>query len=80
MMSRRSYYTARPRRPLGPSHETGYFGGVGFKINMPMIGPGDYFTAQFNYTVGASGYAIDGATTAAWRHRLRRCGWLLLRL
>ena len=36
--------------------------GVGVKINMPMIGPGDYFSAQFNYTEGAAGYVDDGAT------------------
>ena len=45
----------------GPSYETGFFGGVGVKINTPMIGPGDYFSAQFNYTNGASGYAIAAA-------------------
>ena len=47
----------------GPSAATGYFGGVGVKINTPMIGPGDYFSAQFNYTVGAAGYAVDGASS-----------------
>ncbi len=46
----------------GPSYETGYFAGAGVKINTPMIGPGDYFSAQVNYTHGATGYAIDGAT------------------
>ena len=59
-----SYYGATSATG-GPSYETGYFGGVGVKINMPMIGPGDYFSAQFNYTVGAAGYVDDGATTAA---------------
>ncbi len=47
----------------GPNYATGYFAGAGVKINFPMIGPGDYFSAQFNYSVGASGYPIDGATT-----------------
>ena len=49
----------------GPAYETGYFVGAGVKINTPMIGPGDYFSAQFNYTVGAAGYVDDGATNAA---------------
>ena len=49
----------------GPNYATGYFAGAGVKINTPMIGPGDYFSAQFNYTVGAAGYADDGATNGA---------------
>ena len=53
-----SYY-GTTSATLGPSYETGCFGGVGVKINMPMIGPGDYFSAQFNYTVGAAGYVDD---------------------
>ena len=36
--------------------------GAGIKINFPMIGPGDYFQAQVNYTQGAVRYA---ATTPA---------------
>ena len=59
------YYTAPTTSLIGPSHETGYFSGVGFKINTPMFGPSDNITGQFNYTVGASGYAIDGATNGA---------------
>ena len=46
----------------GPAYATGWFGGAGVKINVPSIGPGDYFSAQFNYAVGASGYINDGAT------------------
>ncbi len=46
-----------------PSFATGWFAGAGVKINTPMIGPGDYFSAQFNYTQGALGYVDDGATT-----------------
>jgi len=48
----------------GPAYATGYFGGAGVKINFPSIGPGDYFSAQFNYTVGAPGYVNDGATNS----------------
>ncbi len=46
----------------GPSFATGYFIGAGAKILFPSIGPGDYFSFQLNYTVGAAGYADDGAT------------------
>ena len=40
-----------------PEDEIGFAVGVGVKINFPMIGPGDYFQAQFNYTEGAVRYA-----------------------
>ena len=46
----------------GPGYATGYFIGTGAKINFPSIGPGDYFSFQVNYTVGAAGYAVDAAT------------------
>jgi hypothetical protein len=39
---------------------TGYALGVGLKLLAPMIGAGDYFQTQFNYTVGAYGYANGG--------------------
>jgi hypothetical protein len=45
-----------------PGTATGYALGVGLKLLAPMIGAGDYFQAQFNYTVGAYGYA-NAATT-----------------
>ncbi len=57
--------TARTLATNGPAYATGWFAGAGVKINTPMIGPGDYFSAQFNYTVGAAGYADDGATNGA---------------
>jgi hypothetical protein len=40
-----------------PSRATGFAVGAGIKVNFPMIGPGDYFQAQVNYTEGASRYA-----------------------
>jgi len=40
-----------------PPSATGFAVGAGLKINFPMIGPGDYFQAQVNYTEGASRYA-----------------------
>ena len=40
-----------------PADEIGFAVGAGIKINFPMIGPGDYFQAQVNYTEGAVRYA-----------------------
>jgi hypothetical protein len=40
-----------------PGTATGYALGAGLKLFAPMIGAGDYFQGQFNYTVGAYGYA-----------------------
>jgi hypothetical protein len=48
-----------------PGTATGYALGVGLKLLAPMIGAGDYFQTQFNYTVGAYGYA-NAAGTPAW--------------
>jgi hypothetical protein len=47
----------------GPGYATGWFGGAGFKINLPMLAKGDYIGAQFNYAVGATGYVDDGASS-----------------
>ena len=40
-----------------PDSNIGFAVGAGIKVNFPMIGPGDYFQAQINYTEGASRYA-----------------------
>jgi hypothetical protein len=40
-----------------PDGELGFAVGAGIKVNFPMIGPGDYFQAQVNYTEGAVRYA-----------------------
>jgi hypothetical protein len=51
-----------------PADEIGFAVGAGIKINFPMIGPGDYFQAQVNYTEGAPRYAAltpSGAAGAA---------------
>jgi len=39
----------------------GYALGAGLKLNAPMIGAGDYFQAQLNYSVGALGYINNSA-------------------
>ena len=41
-----------------PSNIYGYAIGAGLRLNAPMIGAGDYFQAQFNWTKGAIGYAM----------------------
>jgi len=48
-----------------PNSVMGWVVGAGIKLNAPMIGPGDYVSAQVNYTEGAAGYVDDGATLAA---------------
>jgi hypothetical protein len=40
----------------GPDAKVGWAVGAGGRINTPMIGMGDYFQAQVNYTQGATGY------------------------
>jgi hypothetical protein len=42
---------------------TGYALGAGLKLLAPMIGAGDYFQSQFNYTVGAYGYTNGASAT-----------------
>jgi hypothetical protein len=40
-----------------PDDKMGFAVGAGIRINVPMIGPGDYFQAEVDYTQGASRYA-----------------------
>jgi len=47
-----------------PNDKIGFAVGAGIKINFPMIGPGDYFQAQVNYTEGASRYAAATPVSA----------------
>ena len=42
-----------------PSNVYGYAIGAGLRLNAPMLGAGDYFQAQFNWTKGAIGYAMN---------------------
>jgi hypothetical protein len=39
-----------------PANAVGWAVGAGLRLNAPMIGAGDYFQAQVNYTQGATGY------------------------
>jgi hypothetical protein len=49
-----------------PSDKYGWVLGAGLKLNAPMIGVGDYFQAQFNYTQGALRYLWIAADTNPW--------------
>jgi len=42
-----------------PGDRWGFAVGAGIKLNAPMIGPGDYFQAQTQYTEGASRYTFQ---------------------
>jgi hypothetical protein len=42
-----------------PDDELGWAVGAGIKLNAPMIGQGDYFQAQVNYTQGALKYIFQ---------------------
>jgi hypothetical protein len=44
-----------------PDNAVGWAIGAGIKLNAPMIGQGDYFQAQVNYSEGASGYVDASA-------------------
>jgi hypothetical protein len=41
-----------------PEDKWGFAVGAGIKLNAPMIGKGDFFQAQVNYTQGAVGYVF----------------------
>ena len=42
-----------------PSNKWGFAVGAGIKLLAPMVGPGDYFQAEVNYTQGALGYLFS---------------------
>jgi hypothetical protein len=41
-----------------PGDKWGWAAGAGLRLNFPMIGEGDYFQGQFNYSVGAARYVM----------------------
>ncbi len=61
------YYTALETSGH-PDNQWGFAVGGGIKLNAPMIGQGDYFQAQVNYTQGAVKYIFQ-ATQASWLYR-----------
>jgi hypothetical protein len=48
-----------------PDDKLGWVIGTGLKLNAPMIGQGDYFQTQINYTQGALRYVFQ-TTQPAW--------------
>ncbi|HEX3164079.1 MAG TPA: porin, partial [Pseudolabrys sp.] len=48
-----------------PDDKLGWVVGAGIKLNAPMIGQGDYFQAQVNYTEGALRYVFQ-TTQPSW--------------
>jgi hypothetical protein len=48
-----------------PDDKWGFAVGAGIKLNAPMIGQGDYFQAQVNYTQGATRYVFQ-STQNTW--------------
>jgi hypothetical protein len=53
-----AYYVTAPISGH-PGDELGFAIGAGVKLNAPMIGQGDYFQAQLNYTHGALKYIFQ---------------------
>jgi hypothetical protein len=51
-----------------PDNKFGFAVGAGIKLNAPMIGQGDFFQAQVNYTQGAIKYMMQ-ATQGSWAYR-----------
>jgi hypothetical protein len=43
-----------------PSDESGWAFGAGLRVNLPMLGKGDYIIGQFTYGVGATDYVGSG--------------------
>jgi hypothetical protein len=54
------YYSAT--NMAHPGNVLGYAIGAGLRVNAPMLGVGDYFQAQFNWTKGAIKYATYGVS------------------
>jgi len=50
--------------PTEPSDKWGYAFGAGVKVNLPMLGKGDYVIAGFQYGEGASDYIASNAAQA----------------
>ena len=47
-----------------PANAVGYALGAGARVNLPMLGAGDYIQAQFNWTKGANKYASAAVANA----------------
>jgi len=61
-------YYGTPETTGHPDNKFGFAVGAGIKLNAPMIGQGDFFQAQVNYTQGAIKYMMQ-ATQGSWGFR-----------
>nr|WP_246662826.1 porin [Pseudolabrys sp. FHR47] len=52
-----------------PDDEAGWAFGAGLKVNLPMLGKGDYIMGQFTYGVGAIDYVGSGLAQAQTTQR-----------
>ena len=59
---RPGYYTASATSG-GPGQDVGYALGAGLRLNLPMLGKGDFLITQFTYAEGAIGYVGAGLAT-----------------
>ncbi len=53
------YYGATLENSGHPGDKMGWVAGAGLKLNVPMIGAGDYIWGQINYTQGALRYLFQ---------------------
>ena len=86
------FTTRTPETSGHPDDKWGFAVGAGIKLNAPMIGQGDYFQAQVNYTQGALRYIFQTPNSnwgyvkatsrirRAQRRRLWRRAWLRQRI
>ncbi len=51
-----------------PDDKVGWAIGAGLKVNLPMLGKGDSFAIEGDYTEGAIGYAGSGLGSFSWCH------------
>ena len=58
-----------------PDDELGFAVGAGVKVNVPMIGQGDYFQMQVNYTQGALRYIFQTPNTVWGINEGQSAGW-----
>ena len=60
MRAEHEHIVDRSRLQRSSRRCSGWAIGAGIKLNAPMIGKGDYFQTQVNYTEGATGYICYG--------------------
>ena len=59
-----AYHQVNFGEQTAPSDKGGWAFGAGAKVNLPMLGKGDYIIGQFTYGVGATTYVGSGLANA----------------